>query len=642
MGLSLRCRIDQEEDGNSQAIDLRSPRGVVETWEIDEVPQVIAAAERAAQQGLFAAGFVTYEAASAFDGALVTRLASHAERHHGLPLAWFGLFEESVAVSPDTRPLPSLVDHDRLPPEGRGTVTAPPASRRSTDWSPEITRNHHANSIGKIRAGIAAGDVYLVNLTTRFRRTWESAEDPFFLYEQLTAGHRGGLHVYLETPEWAVACGSPELFFELLGHDVLTRPMKGTAPRGRWPEEDQELASGLATSPKERAENVMVVDLLRNDLGRIAVPGSVKVPALWQVERHPSLWQLTSTVTATAEHDVGLAQVFGALFPSGSVTGAPKVAAMEAIASLETSGRGLYCGAIGLIQPNAESRSTGAGLSARFAVAIRTAVVDKKALTAEYGSGGGVTWDSDEVNEWNEVNIKVRSLTSAPPLEVSLLETMAFSAPHDATKAGQIRNLDRHLARLSASAAYFEIPIPADMREAIADELVGRSTEAKVRLLLSRAGGLEIEVSDLIADYSSETVQTVCVDLEPVLSTDPTLFHKTTARQRYETRQARHPDADDVLLVNQYGEITETTRANVAYLKDERWWTPPLSCGLLPGVERARLLATGELRERVITVNDIGEVQDLATVSSLRGWRPARLHTGCDGPVHLPLESVHS
>jgi para-aminobenzoate synthetase / 4-amino-4-deoxychorismate lyase len=641
MGLSLRCRIDHEVDGNIEAIDLRTPVGVVETWEIDEVPQVISAAEMAAQQGLFAAGFVTYEAASAFDEALVARPSSRADGPQGLPLAWFGLFEKSVAVSPDTRPLPSLFDQGRSPQDGLGVVSTP-STFHQTQWLPEITSEEHAIAVGKIRAGIAAGDVYLVNLTTRFRRCWESAEDPFVLYEQLTSGHKGGLHVYLETPEWAVACGSPELFFELAGHDVLTRPMKGTAPRGRWPQEDQELSSALAASPKERAENVMVVDLLRNDLGRIAVAGSVKVPALWQVERHPSVWQLTSTVTATSKPDVGLAQVFGALFPSGSVTGAPKVAAMEAIASLETSGRGLYCGAIGLLQPTTNNRTTKAGVSARFAVAIRTAIVDKKGLRAEYGSGGGVTWDSDEANEWKEVNIKVQSLTSPAPIDASLLETMAFSPSfEDATKAGEIRNLDRHLARLTASASYFEIPVPTDMRTAIADELVGRSTESKVRLLLSFAGALEIEISDLIADYSSEVIQTVCVDLEPVWSTDPALFHKTTARERYEARRARHPHADDVLLVNQHGEITETTRANLVFLKDERWWTPPLRCGLLPGVERARLLATGVLGERAITVNDIGDVQDLATVSSLRGWRPARLQTMCSGPVQLPLESVN-
>ena len=275
-----------------------------------------------------------------------------------------------------------------------------------------------------------------------------------------------GYHAYLETPHWAVACGSPELFFEWSRRDVVTRPMKGTAARGRWSGEDESHARALSTSPKERAENIMVVDLLRNDLGRLAVPGSITVPALCEIERHPTVWQMSSTVRATTPPRVGLPEIFGALFPCASVTGAPKVSTMSVIADIETSPRGVYCGAVGLVRP-APSGTAGSP-SARFAVAIRTAVVDRSQRSASYGSGGGITWDSTDSREWEEVLLKARALEGVVQSQgvEGLIETMAFDPTTG--PGGAIRHLDDHLARLGASARYFGLRVPEGAPELLA------------------------------------------------------------------------------------------------------------------------------------------------------------------------------
>ena len=258
-----------------------------------------------------------------------------------LPLAWFGLFAESEDVAPLRSP-------QRAP-----SHPAHPSPSESPVWRSEIDQSKHAGDVRAVRAAIADGMAYLVNHTTRFRRPWAETEDPFCLYRQLVTGHNGGYHAYIETTDWAIACGSPELFFNFSSGRLTARPMKGTAPRGRSAAEDAAQAATLSTSAKERAENIMVVDLLRNDMGRIAETGSVAVPQLWQVEQHPL--GLAADVDRHGQDGTagtGLADVFGALFPCASVTGAPKVSAMAIVADLELAPRGVYCGAVGSIRPD--------------------------------------------------------------------------------------------------------------------------------------------------------------------------------------------------------------------------------------------------------------------------------------------------
>jgi len=601
----VRCRFDHTACGQPEAFELTEPIGQLVAWKLSDVVAVLGEAEKAARRGLYVAGFVAYEAAPAFDAALAVRAGQPLGERPPLPLAWFGLFRQSH----------------------RAAALAP-VNASCESWSCEIDSAEHAEAVDRIQRAIAAGRTYLVNYTTRFVRPLRRGEQPFALYRQLVNSYAGGYHAYLETSDWAVACGSPELFFELDARQLTTRPMKGTAARGRWVDEDRERGEGLRHSSKERAENVMVVDLLRNDIGRIAVAGTVAVPRLWEVERHPTLWQLTSTVTGTTRSGTGLPDVFAALFPSGSVTGAPKVSSMASIAQLERSPRGVYCGAVGFVRSRSPSDRE---LMSRFAVAIRTAVVDKLANRVVYGSGGGISWDSLPAAEWKEVLLKTASLArTVPPIapRAGLIETMGY-LPASPGHRGGVRNLHKHLARLAASAEYLGLPVPSDAADRVAAAVSGWANAARVRLVLRPDGTVEVEVSALVALDSAGGMPMLCIDREPVASSEAGLFHKTTDRSRYDERSARHPRADDVVLVNERGEVTETTRANLAVRLDGRWWTPPLDCGLLPGVERARLLDSGRLRERVVTVEELARAGAFATLSSLRGWRAAGLHRHC-------------
>jgi para-aminobenzoate synthetase/4-amino-4-deoxychorismate lyase len=501
------------------------------------------------------------------------------------PLVWFGLGGPPAPVAPLA-------------------YTPFPTPHWTADW----TDDEHARAVAAVRAAIAAGDTYQCNLTDRLRST--DVEDPAALYAALVLAQRGSYNAYLDLGRHVVACASPELFVEWLGDRLRTRPMKGTAARGPATAEDREQARRLGDSAKERAENLMIVDLLRNDLSRVAQVGSVDVPELFALERYPTVWQMTSEITARARPDAGLVDEFRALFPCGSVTGAPKRSTMQLISELEPRPRGVYCGAVGLVAP------PGAPFRARFGVAIRTVVVDRATGSAVYGVGGGITWDSEAAAERAELRAKAAVLT-APGGEHALLETLRWSP------TGGFRNLHRHLARLADSADWLGFACdPALVRAELARALTGRPDDARVRLTLQRTGLVTVEVAD--APPPDAGPVTLAVDDRPVDSASPWLRHKTTRRDVYRSCAERHPGADDVVLVNERGEVTETTIANLAVRLEGTWWTPPVSSGCLPGVERGRLLDLGVLHERVLSVGDLADAEELAVVSSLRGWRGAR------------------
>jgi para-aminobenzoate synthetase/4-amino-4-deoxychorismate lyase len=346
--------------------------------EPDEVPGVIAAVEEESRRGRIAAGFVAYEAAPGLDAALRVR-----EDDDTVPLAWFGIFRERVSVD---APAPS--DH-RAP---------------SDDWMPSESRERYDTSIATIRSHIEAGDTYQVNYTLRLRAAAPQNLDAF--YADLCLAQTASYCVSIRTDRFGVLSASPELFFEIDGERITTRPMKGTIARGRTLDEDEAASARLAASRKDRAENAMIVDLIRNDLGRIAISGSVRPRDLFMTERYDTVWQMTSRIDARLREGIDLLDVFRALFPSGSVTGAPKVRTMELIAELETAPRGVYTGAIGFVEPSAVGRP-----HAVFNVAIRTVVVDLDAGTAEYGTGGGITHDSSAEAEYEEALTKARVLT---------------------------------------------------------------------------------------------------------------------------------------------------------------------------------------------------------------------------------------
>jgi para-aminobenzoate synthetase/4-amino-4-deoxychorismate lyase len=587
----IEARFDDLLPGAERAFRLAEPVGVIEARHAGEVPGAIEAAEAAASRGLWTAGFLAYEAAPGLDAELAVRVRPPDDPFAEMPLAWFALFERKEDA-------PSLEPAAREPPD----VTRSP-------WRPSVDRPTYDAAIERIRGLIAAGHTYQVNHTIRLRATIRG--DARGLYRDLSLAQRGGYAAYLDVGRFRVASASPELFFRIDGERIRTRPMKGTAPRGRWPAEDEEAAARLLDSAKDRAENAMIVDLLRNDLGRISRPGSVEVERMFEAERYETVWQLTSTIEGDLRSGVTLVDAFRALFPSGSVTGAPKVRTMRIIADLEDSARGPYCGAIGYLAPPGSGEPR-----ANFNVAIRTVVLDTRTQIAEYGVGGGITHDSSASAEYEEVVAKARLLREVRPA-FELFETVAH------LPAEGSRHLPEHLDRMGSSAAYFGFRFDPEAAAAVLKEAVADAAgPSLVRLTLSRDGTLGADVREL---PSADQAVRVALDDEPVESNDVWLYHKTSRRAPYDRRRRKRPEVDDVLLVNDRGEVTESTIANLAVELDGEWVTPPLGSGLLPGTYRTVLLREGALSERAIGVEELEHATGIALVSSARGWRPATL-----------------
>jgi len=590
----VQARFDDANPSRPSALVLRDPVGVIEARTPANVLPALRAVEAAAAEGRWAAGFLSYEAAPGFDPSMAVLSRETGDPFHQLPLVWFGLFEAAERLGPD-----AVAD---------GAPEDEPAPELT--WSPSIRRDAYEERVDLIRDLIRSGDIYQANYTFRLRAAMRA--DPRAVYHELCRSQRSSYCASLRAGRYRILSASPELFFRIDGDMVTTRPMKGTAPRGRWTAEDDDTAEALRASAKDRAENAMIVDLLRSDLGRISRPGSVTVPALFQTERYETVWQMTSTVVSRLQQGHGLVDVLTALFPSGSVTGAPKIRAMEVIRDLEDSPRGVYTGAIGYVAPRGTP-----GPRACFNVAIRTIVVDDARGIAEFGVGGGITWDSTSRGEFAEAIAKTRVLTERRP-RFGLIETLAFEP------GTGLRRLDGHMDRLRASARYFGFPFDdTEIRRALEKQAAGIEDDARVRCVLWEDGRVEVDASPL--PERPQGPVTLAIDDRPVDDRDPMLFHKTTLRRRYEEAAARHPEADDVLFVNRRGEITESTIANVAVRLGGRWWTPPLASGLLPGVERAAALATGRIQERAISERDVRRAEALALLSSVRGWRPAKL-----------------
>tara|TARA_Y100001933_G_scaffold234013_1_gene253983 strand:+ start:114 stop:1865 length:1752 start_codon:yes stop_codon:yes gene_type:complete len=563
-------------------------RGVLQTRAPAEVPALLAEVEsRVRQGGLHAAGFVTYEAAAGLD----PKLDCHAPAV--LPCAWFALFDE------------------------RGETADPaPCGPPAIAWQPGIDAGRYADAIGRIRAWIAAGDTYQVNYSYRLRaRLADAAATAEPLFRAMAAGQRTGLGALIDTAAWALCSASPELFFTRRGRRIESRPMKGTAARSSDPEADAAAARWLRDSAKNRAENLMITDMVRNDLGRLADTGSVRTGALFRVEPFPTVWQMTSTVCGDTDAD--LPALFRALFPAASITGAPKRRTMQIIRALEPEPREIYTGAIGFLEPSGD---------AQFNVAIRTAWLDKRGGTAEYGVGGGILWDSDADEEFAETALKARVVRAggsfapaAPPAadgDVALLETLLW-APD-----GGFWLLDRHLDRLGDAARHFRRPLRLpDIRLALDRAVAGVGPEPhRVRLLVDACGAATATAAPL-ADTPPPARVAIAAARRP-LQGDPFVRHKTTRRTVYEEARAAHPEADDVLLVNGAGEITESTIANLVVDLDGRLITPPLAAGLLPGVYRAELLEQGRVREGTLTPRDVRRADAVYLVNSVRGmWR---------------------
>jgi para-aminobenzoate synthetase/4-amino-4-deoxychorismate lyase len=526
-----------------------------------EVPAALAAVAGALAQGRHVAGWLGYELGTALEG----RFGGQAPR----PLLRLGVF-----------------DGPGQTPPVRGRAYAGPLR---LEWD----EGAYGQRFAAVKDYIAAGDIYQANLSFRARFAFAGA--PRSLYEQLLAQSGAGHCGFIDDGERQLLSLSPELFFALSADGALTaRPMKGTlARRG---DDDAERAA-LAASPKDRAENLMIVDLIRNDLSRIAAPGSVAVSDLFKVETYPTLHTMVSTVTAQKRNDAGVPEILQALFPCGSVTGAPKIRAMEILRELETSLRGAYCGAIGTFAPDG---------SAQFNVAIRTLTI--QGGEGELGIGGGVVQDSKADSEYAECLLKARFFEAARrPIE--LIETLRWE---DA-----FTRLEAHLARMEKSAAVFGLRFSDVAARAALDAAVsGLSGAQRTRLTLNEAGGHSATAHDLPPNPAHWTY---ALASERTDSSDVLLRHKISWRELYD---APHPGSDELVFQNEHGELTEGARSNIFIERDGVLLTPPLAAGMLPGILRAELIAQGRAREAMLTPDDLDGTVYFG--NSLRGLMPAK------------------
>ncbi|WP_326537563.1 aminodeoxychorismate synthase component I [Pseudorhodoferax sp.] len=542
-----------------------------------EVRAVLDAVQAQAEAGRWCVGFLRYEAAAAFDPALAAHAADG-------PLAWFGVYDEALPWPED------------------GTEETDAAWR--IDWDSALPRAAFDGALAEVARAIAAGEVYQVNYTAPLAGHWSG--DTQALFAALRRAQPGGYAAFLDTGGEQVLSVSPELFFDWQGGRLLARPMKGTAPRGATPAEDAAARAALQASPKERAENVMVVDMLRNDLSRVADPFSVQVPRLFCTEALPTVWQMTSDVQARTRAGCTLADVFAALFPCGSVTGAPKVQAMRMVRALEPQPRGVYCGAVGVVRP---------GGHATFNVPIRTVVL--AGGQARCGIGSGLVADAQPDAEWREWRHK-RAFLDRASAPFQLLETFAL---HD----GQARSLPEHLERMAAAATHFGIRWQAQAVQQCVERLCAAHPAGRwrARLLLDRHGRPQAEAFD--ASEPPPAVARLQLASVPFEAADSEFVRFKTTRRAHYDAFAPAAGVFDTLLWNTRGEITEGTRCNVALQLDGRWLTPPLHCGLLGGVGRAHWLREGRVAEGVVRLDDLPRVQALAVFNSLRGWIGASL-----------------
>ncbi len=552
----------------------------VEEIEIHHLGEVLPALQkieqRVDQEGLYAAGFVSYEAASAFDEALQTYPATD------FPLLRFGLF--------------ASVEQIELPP--------PIQSSGIHDWQSQETTDSFADKIAVIKDAIARGETYQVNLTFPLSSQFDS--DPWTFFLQLVQGQKACGAGFLQSDRWAICSVSPELFFIRKKDQLIMRPMKGTAARGRTTAEDQQQANELEASAKNRAENIMILDMVRNDLGRLARPGEVQAEKICTLEKYPTVWQLTST--ATAHTEASLPEIFKALFPCASITGAPKAQTMKIITAIEDEPRNIYTGSFGWVAPNKQ---------AQFNVAIRTALINRKKKCASYGIGAGITWDSECADEYQECLDKAAVLNPSRS-ELALIETIRW------TPGKGYFLLAEHMIRLQDSADYFDFPCSADKIDAYLEALATSfpAEPQRVRLLLHKDGHLKGTASS-IPDTPSTSFMKLALAKNPIDSRSILLYHKTTQRQIYETCLAEAGDSDEVILWNERGEVTECCTANLVVERSGQLLTPPLTSGLLPGTYRAYLLKRGILTEQILTIEDLQSSPTIYLINALRKWRKA-------------------
>lgn len=560
-----------DKQGDSRPLYFANPKKVITAHSIEDVLPQFQKVQEAIEQGNYAAGYVSYEAAPAFEQSFKVKDGAK------MPLLWFGIFDKP---------------EEEIPEKMTGAFNL-------AEWQSETDSNAYRSGFQRIKSEIKKGNTYQVNYTMRLQSQFEG--DDFAFFERLKRAQRSNYSAYLNVGSHRILSASPELFFRWEDGQLITRPMKGTVKRGTTLKRDQLNAEWLAASEKNQAENYMIVDLLRNDLGMIAKPGSVEVPQLKAIEKYPTVWQMTSTITADTNPGTTIIDIFKALFPCGSITGAPKIKTMEIIADIENSPREVYCGAIGFITPESE---------AVFNVPIRTVVIDKETGKAEYGVGGGITWDSELSEEYDEAFLKAKLLTVERPA-YKLLESIKLSD-------GEYYLLNDHIDRMKQSAEYFDYRFSElylrDRLQKYAE--INHGTLQKVRVLLHENGEIEVlgqAIKPLDPEFKAILAEA------PISRANPFLFHKTTNRDVYEGFQMNNPDFQDVLLWNEEGFITEFTNGNVVVKINGDLYTPPVESGLLAGTFRQELIRKKEIKVENISKADLNNAEEIWFINSVRG-----------------------
>ncbi len=562
---------------NDSWVRYEYPEKILYAYSLNEVLPVLYEAEKLSQQGYHCIGFVSYEASPAFDN----KIQAHAYSKD-LPLCCFGVYK-------DYQPFKFPQKIHKLP---------------ELSWQPSISVEEYKKKLHSIKKHLIQGDCYQVNFTYHLRTPFIGS--PFNYFLSLIHNQKTTLGSYIEDENFAICSVSPELFFQLDNQQLTARPMKGTASRGRYYEEDEEQKQWLHNSEKNRAENTMIVDMIRNDMGKISSANNIQTTSLHHIEQYKTALQMTSTISTQTNQSI--VDIFKAMFPCASITGAPKVKTTQIIKELEQGARGIYTGSIGCILPNRK---------ARFNVAIRTVCIDKNNEIAEFGIGGGIVWDSKIEEEYQESLTKA-SILSAKNHKVELLETILWD------KNNGYFLIEYHLQRLKKSAAFLLFKWDENKIEKTLQKFenylqLNFNSPQIVRLIYSENGSIKIENKEI--GKVKETLK-ISLSKRVINSYEWSFFHKTTNRSFYDKalELSTTQEADEVILCNEKGELCETTRHNIVLHLEGELYTPILDSGLLNGTFRQQLLKQGKIKERRLYIQDLHNAKEIYLINSVRKW----------------------
>lgn len=561
----------------------------------EEIQSGLADVDAAIRAGYHVAGYFSYE----LGYGLNSRLTEFLPQERNIPLFCVGIYQDRIEIE------------DSMLDAALNQLSTWRASH-IIDCHLNMTKDDYLARLEKVKRHIRDGDTYQVNFTLKYK--FRHAGSPIALYSQLRKKQRVEYGAFLSFPDVTILSRSPELFIEKKHDSILAKPMKGTCKRGATPEDDRLNFEFLSRDEKSRAENVMIVDLLRNDFSRISQPGTVKTTNLFEVQTYETLHQMVSTISAKVDEDISLSTLLKEIFPCGSITGAPKIRTMEIIREVECEPRGVYTGAIGFISPDR---------SLSLNVPIRTLVLWPDGR-GEMGVGSGIVFDSCPDSEYEECKLKGKFFTECSP-EIEIIECLLHDEGY--------KHFEKHLTRLQESAEKlaFELDVDKLRRDLLAKQGEMPSGQSKVRIVLSKSGQYRIEFIEVqpMDDRNSRNI--ILSEQYVASSRNWLLQHKTSAREHYRKEYEKYASAGyyDVVFANELGQVTEGSFNNIFIRKNGIWYTPPVSCGLIPGIQRGNLLASTDIdaREKILSVRDLHEADEIFLVNAIRGIRKVKLQS---------------